>query len=650
MRLTRAVFLAALLAAPSIAWPRAGGGQSFSGSRSSSSGSRSSSSSSSSSRSSGGGFSSSRSTSSGSWSTSPSSDSYPTYSRSGSSSDGGSAALIFILILFVVGVGIVLVVAMPLLRTLGAGSASSALEDAWQRRRAQNQQSAEDLQRALEAIRARDASFDVPAFILSARKAFVEVQHAWSAGDFAAAHRLVSDGVLKRFTAQLALNEVLGKRNVTADLQVRNANLAAVESDAAFDTLHVRFEASLRDCDVPAGLKDGAALARAAKAPATEFAEIWSFVRRLTPGGKAGALSEGRCPNCGAPALRVPNATCPYCQAVLNSGAYDWVLSEITQESEFECQSQTAVAGLAALRQVDKDANRQVLEDRASLVFWKWVAAQGTGKLESFERLCVPEVFQQLRESATQLEGVEQCAVGGVDLLGVDGLGESSKRQRALFLIRWSTSGAGTGLVRTNVLALARDARVRTRAELGLSTDRCHHCGAPQQALDAVHCGHCQALLSQDWSFLELGDPETLRPSAEAGAAAQAPEGGAGALADPRERRRILAALVAMARADGEVSAQEWELLESYAQRWSIERSYLDGLFAAPANQLLDLRPRSKEAARALYGALCAAAWADGKLDASERRMLQMAAESLQIAAAERAEIERAAKGGQLAV
>jgi tellurite resistance protein len=640
MRPHRALFLAALLASPTAAWPRAGGGQSFSGSRSSSSSSRTS----------GGSSSSSRSSPSSSWSSRSSAPSYPIGAGAGAPypsspvysvhSGGGSSGALLVLFVLAIGFGIALVVVIPILRGVRARGASSALEDAWQRRRAEGQQSPEELERFLASIRARDPSFDAEAFLLSARKAFVEVQHAWSAGDFSSAHRLLSDGVLRRFTAQLALNKALGKRNVTTGLQVRAAALAAAESDAAFDTLHVRFQAALRDCDVPADAPEAAALVQASRAEPSEFAEVWSFVRRLTPGGRSGALSEGMCPNCGAPALRVPNATCPYCQAVLNSGAYDWVLSEITQESEFECRPTSAVEGLSALQQADPDANRQVLEDRAGLVFWKWAAAVGTRRLDSFERLCAPEVYRQLCASPPRISGIEQCAVGGVDLVRVEAAAE---RQRALFLLRWSTSGAGTGIVRTNVLALTRAAHVRTNPRLGLSTDRCHHCGAPQNELDAVRCGHCQALLTQDWSFEELGEPEGLHMAAATGGSG-AEERPTAALADPRERRRVLAALVALARADGEVSAGEWELLEGYAQRWSIERGYLDGLFAAPVDQLLDLRPRNPEAARSLYGALCAAAWADGRIDASERRMLAMAAASLRIPEEARVQLERAAK------
>jgi len=62
------------------------------------------------------------------------------------------------------------------------------------------------------------------------------------------------------------------------------------------------------------------------------FTEHWTFLRTI--GVKTNAdkqLKDNKCPNCGA-ALQV-NATgkCDYCGAVVTSGQYDWVLSEIRQ-------------------------------------------------------------------------------------------------------------------------------------------------------------------------------------------------------------------------------------------------------------------------------------------------------------------------------
>ncbi len=655
MRKALTLLLMLVLWLPGSAWPRAGGGHSFSGgSRSSSSfgSSHSSGSSFSGSRSSGSSFSSSRSSSSSSSGTSGSSSSTSGGIYTGPAYSGGGIgfAFLFSLPFIFVPAFILLNIFRALRRAMDRSSA--ALDTAWQRRQELAQQSEEARQRGLAAIHGRDPGFSPEIFLLRARKSFVEIQHAWSAGDFASAHRLLSDGVMRRFTAQVALNAFYDKRNVTTDVQVLGAELIAVENDGDFDTLHVRITARLRDCDVAAGTSDAGALASAANAPFSTFSEVWAFVRRRQPEASKGSLAEGKCPSCGAPALRAPNATCSYCKAVLNSGAYDWVLAEITQDEEFEFREERQIEGLAELKQSDPAINRQVLEDRANLVFWKWVEASATARPEPFARLCSPVALAQLKASLSHPRaGFEQCAVGAMDLLQ---LSESQGRQQALFTVRWSTTGAGTGIVRTNVLALVRASEVRTNPTYGLSTDRCHRCGAPQSEREAVSCSHCQALLPQDWAFevLTNGVLPTIAVAPHYSAQpdrASTPEPALGGLDNPRERERVLASMVALVRSDSYVSIRERKLLQDYSDRWSISRQRLEKLLAAPPETLLDLRPGTPEESERLMRGLWAAAWADGRVDAAERRMLVEVGRRLRLSPPELARIERESTPARIA-
>jgi hypothetical protein len=283
---------------------------------------------------------------------------------------------------------------------------------------------------------------------------------------------------------------------------VRHAAVAGVEADDEFDTLHVRLAASARDCDVPANTPDAQALSRAVRAEETPFVEYWSFVRRLDPDVKGGRLADGKCPSCGAPVPTQATVACDYCKAILNSGSYHWVLSEITQEDEFEVRPQRQGGGFARLKATDPAANRQVLEDRACLVFWKWIEAQATGQPRRFARLCTAGALNELLGlQGKPVPGLAKTAVGSVELAHVE---SDADHDRAAFAVRWSTAGAGAGLVRSSMLTLARRAGIKTSAKTGLSTDRCHSCAAPQTDGEAVHCGHCGSLLSQDWSFEEL--------------------------------------------------------------------------------------------------------------------------------------------------
>jgi uncharacterized tellurite resistance protein B-like protein len=391
---------------------------------------------------------------------------------------------------------------------------------------------------------------------------------------------------------------------------------------------------------VPADLGEAEAASRAARAESTDFVETWSFVRRLNPESKAGKLSEGKCPACGAPAPRQASVTCEYCKAILNSGTYDWVLAEITQEGEFEIQPAKAIEGFARLKGNDPAVNRQVLEDRASLVFWKWVEAQATGEPKRFARVCTAHALNELEAQKSRAsESLSQAAVGGVELVLCE---SDADFDRATFEVRWSTTGAGTGFVRTSAMTLARKSGVKTNPKTGMSTDRCHGCAAVQAESDAANCAWCGALLSQDWAFEDLVSVDAFRArrrSSQEGEAELVSQ--LGAIADPWERQRALAVMVAMSRADGVVTESEQRLLRSCAKRWGIEPAKLQALLAAPAEELTALTPKSIEESRVLYRALAAAALVDGHVDAEEKRLLVAMAAHLKLAPEEAQAIVR---------
>src|SRR5207244_13467431 len=118
-----------------------------------------------------------------------------------------------------------------------------------------------------------------------------------------------------------------------------------------------------------------------------------SFLRRrgvTSKGPDERGLLEGNCPNCGAAVEINQNANCAHCGALLRSGQYDWVLAEIVQESEWTADRRTDLASVAALVARDPDFNLQDLEDRASVMFWRWQAAERTAKVDFIRKIAAP--------------------------------------------------------------------------------------------------------------------------------------------------------------------------------------------------------------------------------------------------------------------
>lgn len=472
---------------------------------------------------------------------------------------------------------------------------------------------------ALTDLQARDPEFREELFLREARTAFGQILESWSLRRLEESAHLMSDGVLRRFLVELELNAQRGVRNVLLPAGFFAGSLIAVETDEAYDTLHVSFGGQFQEREVPAGTADEEAVATARASLPRAFEEVWSFVRRREHGQAAGQLTAGKCPSCGAPIARSAVATCEHCQAILNSGAHDWVLAEITEAGDFFCRPSKHVRNWQQQLDHDPLINRQVLEDRASLIFWKWIEARATGSTGHFARLCTPEALERLDScSDAPPRGFRRVVLGDVQLLEVE-----PEQGRAHLQLYWRTAAEDWELPRKSMLTLRRDPALTTRADTGMATDRCHRCAGFQRELEAVHCEWCGALLPADWSFVNV------LPLDEFYEVRHEVEGRAEALADfaapeavPGQGAALVASMVAMARADGHVLESERKLVEACARRLQVPTKNVQRFWEMPLEVLQGARPRTAAGRLALLRGLVAAATADHAVSRPERAVL----------------------------
>jgi predicted lipid-binding transport protein (Tim44 family) len=311
---------------------------------------------------SGGGHSSSRSSgsySSGSYHSSGSSFSSTHYYGGGYYGGGGSAGGLFsffiILFLFVIG----FIIYYKFFYT----SSATGLEDVPD----VEPKDFHSLNGAAEFM-AANPDFKEDEFIAKAEKAFTDIQTAWAAGDIRPVRRFLSDGVYQRFSTQIAMMGLLKQKDVISDLTVEEIFIDCIERDGLFDILHVSVTGGMsdefvcetnHDLDSPGGYET--------------FTEYWSFLRKRGKGGKDLYFSQN-CPSCSAPLPPDMGDTgnCPYCKSFVNSGEYDWVLSEITQADDYSIDSyrssKTADLDKQAetLSSADDGFSVQLLEDKIS--------------------------------------------------------------------------------------------------------------------------------------------------------------------------------------------------------------------------------------------------------------------------------------------
>jgi hypothetical protein len=328
------------------------------------------------------------------------------------------------------------------------------------------------------------------------------------------ARAFVSDGVFSRFQVQLGLMMQENRRNVMSDARILRTTLKGVEDANPLDVVHVEFTAQARDTEVPIRATDDQIRHALAHAKVEPYTEIWSLVRRTGAQTKPDGFAVGRaCPQCGAPLDAGEIIRCRYCQTLVCSGEHDWVLAEITQVSEWRPRGRP-VAGFDVLRSRDPGIAREILEDRASYLFWKWIQAGRTGSPAPLRKCAAPALLGDggQRAHLAWAAAASDVAVGGADVVqcqlnGPDGY------DRVTVEVFWSArmNGSRDYTPSRAVVRLAR--RTGARSPLSMTALVCPTCGAPLVDSDTTRCDHCQTELAagnQTW-VLEDITPSQVR-------------------------------------------------------------------------------------------------------------------------------------------
>jgi hypothetical protein len=470
----------------------------------------------------------------------------------------------------------------------------------------------------LSRLRERDPAFDDRAFLRRAGAAFHKIQEAWSAGDMSTARAFISDGVRERFERQLGAMKARGVRNLMEGVEVRDIELLACVSDKHFDELCVRVVAAASDrmVDAEGGTVSGSSGRQ-------EFEEVWTFLRR--PGAKTlkkPGLIEGSCPSCGSPLPIADAAQCAACKSWVNSGEYDWVLSEITQSCEWRLRDPSRdVDGWAEAAAGDPALSLSALEDRASVIFWRWLDARRLGDAAPLRAVAGEGFCAGFAEAGGWGDAFEKAAVGAVEVVAFERAGAW---RRAHIVVKWSAAGE----LRQNFFVLSRAAGARTDEHQGLRTARCPSCGAPPAERSEAVCAYCSNPLNdgkKDWVLTELIPfGQWKRPGGVSVAAGRVLPAVAGldwgADMSPADAYGILARATL---ADGEESLAEKAFLESYARSRGLPPAKAGQIAAAARAGLLDA-PKAEDGAQAetMLRGMIRMSLADGQVSEDERAAL----------------------------
>ncbi len=383
-------------------------------------------------------------------------------------------------------------------------------------------QDAGAMARALAALQQRDPGFDQEVFLDRVAAGFVTTQYAWSEQDLLPSRPFISDGVHERFELYIAMQKAEDIRNRMRDVRVVDARIVAVTSDTHFDTIHVRFTASAISYNE--SLTTGRRVSGNSDRVPITFTEVWSFSRR--PGiatNPRASLLQGSCPNCGDTLHIVDRAQCQTCGSIVNSGEHDWVLAEITQDSEWVVPTaRQQLAGWDELTRRDPGLNVQHLEDRASVVFWRSMMAVYFDDLDHAAPVLPPDRRQlpdlwHLRDGRYWFTP----AVGSVQVVGCTPARDGDPFDRVHVLIRWSATLAegdrrsprllGEQRIYSHVAVLARRAGATSVPAQTFSSFSCRGCGAPLDVGKAATCSFCGTAVNDGSTSWILDDVHERR-------------------------------------------------------------------------------------------------------------------------------------------
>ena len=251
--------------------------------------------------------------------------------------------------------------------------------------------------KSLARFLAGNPDFDIPSFNAKVHGAFLKIQAAWSARSIGDVRLFISDGVYQRFATQFRMMELLQQQNPLDRIQVHDIRPVSARADGPYDVINVAIQASAHDsfvCELDHSLDSDAY---------ETFVEYWSFIRKRGA-GEGDLYGNPNCPSCGAALPRDMGelCRCSYCQVIVNSGEFDWVLTEITQQSDFENEARMARLGsplseeLARITPECPDFSTQMAEDKASNAFMQLMTALATRNTASVRRFVSDDVFVNL--------------------------------------------------------------------------------------------------------------------------------------------------------------------------------------------------------------------------------------------------------------
>lgn len=376
----------------------------------------------------------------------------------------------------------------------------------------------------LEALKANDPDFSVVSFEDFAYALYAEAHTARGAGKLDTLAPYLQESARRPLAA-------LGQIPVTT-VVVGSMRYDSVQVGANGARVVIEFEANFTE--TPSGAAPQSSWLR----------ESWVLTRKAEaksrPPDRVRVFS---CPNCGGPLDRVVGSTCGYCQAVVDTGAFDWVVSNIsvlerearppmltgtTEEQGNDLPTHIDAglsAALSALQQRDPSFDQNAFLARVGLVFQTMQVA--------WSSLAWDQARPYLSDN---LWTAQTYWIDAYRKSGLRNMMDNPRIGRLEFARL--TSDRWFDAITVRLFAAGRDYTIRDADGVVVGGDRnrdreyteywtlirasgakgpartdaaCPSCGAPLAINAAGQCGHCQVKLTSgqfDWVLSRIEQDE----------------------------------------------------------------------------------------------------------------------------------------------
>jgi ribosomal protein L37AE/L43A len=245
------------------------------------------------------------------------------YSSDSGSNNGDFTAFDFVVAAVII---IVVIVALPVL-SKKKGKKSTQTGSTVMQKAGRNVALPDRTNEISQIIKQYDPDFSAEDFNAFARYVYVAIQDAWSKRDLTPVRIYLHDNLYNQTQQQVENKKARGVINKIENVAVSTAYLTAYRRDKNLEFVTVYLNARLTDYEIN---ETTGAVLRGDPNARYELRYALRFVRNN--GVKTNEVNKDliahNCPNCGAPLEMSNSGKCEYCDSVITTGAYTWVLCE----------------------------------------------------------------------------------------------------------------------------------------------------------------------------------------------------------------------------------------------------------------------------------------------------------------------------------